>query len=118
MLDLYEGSHAAIAADISGVTYTDEQIGETVKQTWQSMHYLLDPHGACGFRALTEGLQPNEIGVFLETAHPAKFLETVEGMIGEKVDIPAKLQEFLKREKQSLLLSKEFVDFKTYLLGL
>ena len=118
VLDLYEGSHAAIAADISGVTYTDEQIGETVKQTWQSMHYLLDPHGACGFRALTEGLQPNEIGVFLETAHPAKFLETVEGMIGEKVDIPAKLQEFLKREKQSLLLSKEFVDFKTYLLGL
>ena len=118
VLDLYGGSHAAISAEISGTTYTDEQIRETVKETWKDHHYLLDPHGACGYRALMDGLQPGETGVFLETAHPAKFLETVEGIIGEAVEIPAKLQEFMKGEKKSMPMSKDFADFKKYLLAL
>lgn len=118
VLDLYQESHEAICRDISGTTYTDEQIRETVKTTYQQTGYLLDPHGACGFRALKEGLNEGEVGVFLETAHPAKFLETVEDIIADKVTIPAKLQEFMKGEKQSLPLSKEFADFKAYLLKL
>ena len=118
VLDLYQESHEAICRDISGTTYTDEQIRETVKTTYQQTAYLLDPHGACGFRALKEGLKEGEVGVFLETAHPAKFLETVEDIIADKVTIPAKLQEFMKGEKQSLPLSKEFADFKAYLLKL
>lgn len=116
VLDLYQNSHAAISAEISGVTYTDEQIRETVKRTWEEEHYLLDPHGACGYRALEEGLESGEVGVFLETAHPAKFLETVEGIIGAPVEIPAKLQAFMKGEKQSLPMTKAFADFKQYLL--
>lgn len=118
VLDLYQESHEAICRDISGTTYTDGQIRETVKTTYQQTGYLLDPHGACGFRALKEGLKEGEVGVFLETAHPAKFLETVEDIIADKVTIPAKLQEFMKGEKQSLPLSKEFADFKAYLLKL
>lgn len=118
VLDLYKESHEAICRDISGTTYTDEQIRETVKTTYQQTGYLLDPHGACGFRALKEGLNEGETGIFLETAHPAKFLETVEYIIADKVTIPAKLQEFMKGEKQSLPLSKEFADFKAYLLKL
>ena len=118
VLDLYQESHEAICRDISGTTYTDEQIRETVKTTYLQTGYLLDPHGACGFRALKEGLKEGEVGVFLETAHPAKFLETVEDIIAHKVTIPAKLQEFMKGEKQSLPLSKEFADFKAYLLKL
>jgi threonine synthase len=118
VLDLYQESHEAICRDISGTTYTDEQIRETVKTTYQQTGYLLDPHGACGFRALKEGLNEGETGIFLETAHPAKFLETVEYIIADKVTIPAKLQEFMKGEKQSLPLSKEFADFKAYLLKL
>lgn len=117
VLDLYGGSHAAISAEISGATYTDEQIAETMKEVWKKDHYLLDPHGACGFRALAEGLQPGETGVFLETAHPAKFKDTVEQIIGEEVEIPAKLQAFMSGEKKSLPMSKEFADFKQYLLG-
>ena len=117
ILDLYAHSHAAISAEISGATYTDEQIRETVKQVWKKHQYLLDPHGACGYRALDEGLTPGEHGVFLETAHPAKFLETVEEIIGESVEIPAKLQAFMKGEKQSCPMSKEFADFKRYLLS-
>ena len=118
VLDLYDASHAAISSDISGTTYTDEQIRETVKKTYQETRYLLDPHGACGYRALEENLQPGEIGVFLETAHPAKFLDTVESIIGEEVEIPVKLQAFMKGEKKSLPMTKEFADFKQYLLSL
>ena len=117
ILDLYGHSHEAIAADISGTTYTDEEIRDTVKNTYCETGYLLDPHGACGFRALNEGLQPGEVGVFLETAHPAKFLDTVEDIIEAKVEIPAKLQAFMKGTKQSVPMSKEFAAFKEYLLG-
>ena len=118
VLDLYENSHEAIKAEISGVSYDDEQIAVALKTCFEETDYLLDPHGACGYQALKDGLRVNETGVFLETAHPAKFLETVERIIGQKVDIPQKLQEFMKGEKQSLELSKDFDGFKKYLLSL
>ena len=116
VLDLYNGSHAAILAEISGVSYNDKQIAETLKSCYQETGYLLDPHGAVGYRALIDKLDANETGVFLETAHPAKFLETVENIIGEKVEIPAKLQEFMKGEKKSEPMSKDFQAFKSYLM--
>lgn len=117
VLDLYQSSHEAICADISGATYTDEQIADTMRQVWQEHRYLLDPHGACGYRALAEELQPGETGIFLETAHPAKFKDTVEKIIGESISIPAKLLAFMSGEKQSQPMSREFADFKKYLLG-
>ena len=116
ILALYENSHQAICAEISGATYTDEQIRETIKKIYQGTGYLLDPHGACGYRALEEGLLEDEVGIFLETAHPAKFLDTVEGIIDDKVEIPTKLQEFMKGTKQSIEMSKDFESFKAYLL--
>lgn len=117
VLDLYENSHRAITNDISGYSYTDEQIRETLKDVFVRTGYLLDPHGACGFRSLKEGLEKTETGVFLETAHPAKFLETVEVVIGEKVSVPDKLQAFMKGVKQTEQLSKGFEEFKRYLLN-
>ena len=114
--DLYKGSHQAITAEISGATYTDAQIADTVKRCYADNGYLLDPHGACGFRALSEGLHPGECGVFLETAHPAKFKDTVERIVGEEVAIPAKLAAFMQGEKQSVPMSKDFADFKAYLM--
>lgn len=116
VLDLYGNSHEAIAAEISGAAYTDEQISETLKNVYTDTGYLLDPHGACGYRALEEGLKPGETGVFLETAHPAKFFETVESIIGDKVEIPARLKAFMKAEKKSFPMTKAFEDFKRYLL--
>ncbi len=116
ILDLYNGSHDAIAAEISGETYTDEQIRETVQKTYEETGYLLDPHGACGYRALAEDLKPGETGIFLETAHPAKFLQTVEDIIGVNVKIPEKLQAFMRGTKQSIPMPKDFESFKTYLM--
>ena len=114
--DLYMGSHAAITSEISGATYTDAQIAETVKACYETNGYLLDPHGACGFRALSEGLRKGECGVFLETAHPAKFQATVENIIGGSVDIPEKLAAFMKGEKKSIPMGKDFAGFKAYLM--
>ena len=117
VLDLYGASHSDIAAEIAAVSYTDEQISDTLRTCKAETSYLLDPHGACGYQALKDGLQAGEVGVFLETAHPAKFLETVENIIGEKVGIPAKLQEFMKGTKQSTPMTKDFASFKGYLMG-
>lgn len=117
IIDLYQGSHAAICRDIAGATYTDEEIRQTVLAAWQSAGYLLDPHGACGFRALAEGLQPGETGIFLETAHPAKFLDTVQGVIGREVEIPARLRAFMAGTKRTVPMAKDFASFKDYLLG-
>ena len=116
ILDLYGNNHAAICADISGATYTDAQIADTVRTTWQQHHYLLDPHGSCGFRALQEGLREGEAGIFLETAHPAKFKDTVEHIIGQPVDIPDKLRAFMQGTRRSVPMSKDFPAFKDYLL--
>lgn len=117
ILDLHGYSHETICSIISGATYTDEQIRETLADTYQRTGYLLDPHGACGYRALAEMLQPNEQGVFLETAHPAKFRDTVESIIHTEVSIPEKLQAFMRGTKQSVPMTAEFEDFKNYLMN-
>ena len=115
--DLYGRSHAAICADISGATYTDEQIAQTMRQCLSETGYQLDPHGACGYRALQEGLREGEVGFFLETAHPAKFKQVVDEICGTDIEIPARLQAFMKGTKQSVSMSKSFADFKAYLLN-
>lgn len=115
--DLYKGDHAKITSLISGATYSDDQIRETMKDCYAKTGYILDPHGACGYRALSEQLKDGEVGVFCETAHPAKFKETVDSVIGCDVEIPARLAEFMKGKKQSVAMTKDFADFKTFLLN-
>lgn len=117
ILDLYNQSHEDISKDILGYRYTDDEIRKTVKRVYDETGYLLDPHGACGYQSLEDYLSEGETGIFLETAHPAKFTETVEAIIGEgKVELPAKLAEFMKGEKLSVEMGKEFEEFKTFLL--
>ena len=114
--DLYNGSWEAIKKDISGATYSDDNIRETMKECYQRTGYVLDPHGACGYRALREQLKPGDIGVFCETAHPAKFKEKVDAIIGADIPIPERLAAFMKGKKQSIEMSKDFADFKKFLL--
>ena len=114
--DLYGKSHERISSLISGATYKDEQIAETMRQCYSETGYVLDPHGACGYKALEEGLKEGEIGVFCETAHPAKFKEKVDSILGTDIEIPARLRAFMEGEKQSVEMSKDFADFKHYLM--
>ena len=109
-------THQRITDLISGATYSDEQIKDTMRKCYQETGYILDPHGACGYRALEEQLKPGEIGIFCETAHPAKFKEKVDEILGIDVAIPERLQAFMKGTKQSVEMTKEFSDFKAYLL--
>ena len=114
--DLYGKSHERIAALVSGATYTDEQIKDTMRRCYQETGYTLDPHGACGYQALADGLQPGEVGVFCETAHPAKFKEKVDEILGIDVPIPDRLAAFMKGQKLSVPMTKDFADFKAFLM--
>lgn len=119
ILDLYHNSHGDITKDIVGTTCSDDEIKETLLSVYKTTGYLLDPHGAVGYRALDELLKRDETGIFLETAHPAKFTETVEAVVGKgNVPMPEKLQRFMKGEKLSLGFSSKYESFRTYLGGL
>ena len=111
-----EDTHRRITSLISGATYSDDQIRETMRQCYKETGYILDPHGACGYQALVDGLKPDEVGVFCETAHPAKFKEKVDDILSIDVDIPARLRAFMQGQKQSTPMTKDFADFKRYLL--
>jgi threonine synthase len=118
ILELYNHSHQEILNDMVGYRYSDKEIRETMKQVFAEDKYMLDPHGAVGYRALKADLKDGEVGVFLETAHPAKFTETVESVLGEgTVVLPDKLAAFMKGKKLSIPLSTEFADFKKYLMN-
>ena len=114
--DLYKGSHEAITSLISGATYKDDQIRATMQECYKETGYVLDPHGACGYQALKDLLKDGETGVFCETAHPAKFKEKVDEILSADIAIPQRLQEFMKGTKQSIPMSKEFKDFKAFLM--
>jgi threonine synthase len=114
ILDLYNHNHSTITQLISGYCCPDDIIRQTVKACYEETGYLLDPHGACGYRALEETLQPDETGVFLETAHPAKFKETIEDILPISIEIPERLQKFMKGQKQSIALGKDFQGLKTF----
>ena len=116
ILDLYGKSHESICQDISGATYTDQQIAETMRKCLDETGYQLDPHGACGYQALQEGLKEGETGFFIETAHPAKFKQTVDEICGGDIAIPERLQAFMQGTKQCVPMSKDFADFKAFLI--
>lgn len=116
IISLYNNDYNAICKDISGTTFDDRQIAEGVKRVYSETDYLLDPHGACGYLALENSLGDGQTGVFLETAHPAKFKETIEDILQQEIHIPEKLQEFMRGEKQSVALGGSFKEFKEYLL--
>jgi threonine synthase len=120
ILDLYNNSHAEIANDIKGFSYTDKEIKKSILQVNQKYGYIPDPHGATAYLALSEflGHNPGFTGIFLETAHPAKFSDTVEEALGEPLSIPRNLAEFSMRVKVSITMSSKYADLKAYLMNL
>lgn len=117
ILDLFGQDHGKICKVMSGTTYSDEQIRESLLACYRQTGYLTDPHGAVAYRALKEQLQHDEVGIFLETAHPAKFTETVEDIVGKgNVPMPQRLLEFMKGEKQTVEMGTGFEEFRNYLL--
>ncbi|GHT16862.1 threonine synthase [Bacteroidia bacterium] len=118
IMDLYQNSHSDVAANISAYCYNDDEIGCVMQNVHRQTGYTLDPHGACGYEALRSYLQEhkNARGFFLETAHPAKFKDTVDNILHTDIVIPKKLQQFMRGTKQSIPMSADFETFKDYLL--
>lgn len=116
MNDLFEESVDNFRKGIKGFSYSDKQTSNTIKEVYSSTGYLLDPHGAVGYLGVKEYLENREgIGVFLETAHPAKFLDVVEPIIDKKVDIPQRLQDYIDREKVAIEIEADLKQLEEVL---
>lgn len=119
ILDIFKGAFEDIKVNIVGKFYSDEEVKDIITRVFKEKGYIIDPHSAIGYQGLQDYLQEESSdlqGVFLGTAHPAKFWEVVEPLIGEKIELPQSLQEALKRPTQSHKISANFSDFKEYLL--
>ena len=116
--EMYGHSHQDISRDMEGFVCTDDQIFATIKEVYQRYGYLLDPHGATGYRALKNHIDshPSATGFFIETAHPAKFAETVEKVIDENIVLPPNMARFANRTKQTVALPATFDALKEFLL--
>ena len=104
--------------NFSGYSYTDDQTKKALKKIYSKKKYIADPHGAIGYLGLNEYLSRNKddlYGVFLETAHPVKFLDTVESTLRLKVPIPGRLEETLSKKKVSIPI-RDYNDLRSYLL--
>ncbi len=106
--NLFGNSAAEMRKVIVSDSYTDEQIGKTIAEVKAQTGYTCDPHGAVGYAALKDLMQDDEYGIFLETAHPAKFIDTVERFTGSKVEIPARLARFAQGKKQSIAIKADY----------
>jgi threonine synthase len=109
----------AIRDILTSYSITDEETIATIKRLNTDNHYLPDPHGAVGFLALEKYLatHPGEKGIFLETAHPVKFYDTVEPVIGEKITLPLAVAPLLNKQKQSKKITASYKELKDFLLS-
>lgn len=117
---LYD-EHSIILKDIASNTHDDSQTVEKIKDVYKKYNYTIDPHGAVGLLALEQFIVKNKIenysGIVLETAHPAKFKETVDSALNLDIPLPEALQISVNKAKKSILFSNEYHDFKEYLIG-
>ncbi len=104
---------------ILGYAYTDAQTEETMREVEQKFTYILDPHGAVGYRAMDAYLanHPDHRAVLLETAHPAKFLEDVERILDHAIEVPKRLASLRNKTKVATEMNPVYKDFKRYLLS-
>lgn len=117
ILELFNNEFEPLTKQLSSFSYSDEETRKAIKEVKEKYNYVMDPHGAVGYLGLQEYLaeNPDYYGTFLETAHPVKFLETVEEVIGEKVGIPASIKEAMNKEKKSIEIS-DYFELKEYLM--
>ncbi len=119
IVDLYKNNHSAIANIIFSKSYSDAETIEKINEIHKKFNYIVDPHGAVGCLALEEYQNNNSFstGVVLETAHPAKFIDVFNNHLDFKPDIPDRLAESLTKKSNTVKLSKEYFEFKEYLLS-
>jgi threonine synthase len=119
ILELLHHEFSGLRNLMSSYSVSDNETRETLKNVFDNEHYLADPHGAVAYFALKEYLQqhPGQAGMFLETAHPVKFYDVVEPVIGEVIPIPELLKPLMEKEKKSILMEADFQQLSEFLMN-
>lgn len=117
MLDLFDHDFELLNQRIKGYSFSDAETRTAMQEIYKQSGYVTDPHGAVGYLGLNQFLKanPNYTGVFLETAHPAKFVDVVEDALQTRIDLPKRLQKFMQGEKKSVVIPAEFAEFRELL---
>lgn len=115
---LYKDNLQELSTHLSSYSFTDEETKQAMVTLFNKHNYIADPHGAVGYLGLKKyGAQhPDCYGIFLETAHPVKFLDVVEDTILEKIDLPDKIAKLLDKKKTSIPISN-YQEVKSFLIG-
>jgi len=115
---LFQNNFELLSEHLSSYTFTDEETRKAMKHIYNSSGYIADPHGAVGYLGLQKYREnhPHSYGVFLETAHPVKFLDVVEETLGTSVEIPPQIQKVMYKEKKSVRI-KDYQELKDFLLN-
>jgi threonine synthase len=119
MLDLYGKDVERLRNDIVGYHFTDDETRKAMRHVYSSRHYMMDPHGAVGYMGIKKylaGINGEAQGIFLETAHPAKFKEVVDATLQCSIDIPQSLMKFIAEEKKSISITNDFETFREFLV--
>lgn len=115
--ELYNGDWEMLKKELSGFAFTDDETKNSMKKLYTAYKYIADPHGAVGYLGLQQyGLKENEIGVFLETAHPVKFLDVVTPVIGKEIDFPPQIAKIIDKEKKAITI-KNYEALKSFLFN-
>ena len=121
IIDLYDDDVVEMRKDISSSSWSDDSTKEGIREVFEKYNYVMDPHGAVGYQALKRFLSSyyagSVNGIVVETAHPAKFKDVVEGVIQKEIVVPERLAACLTKEKKSIQIAKEYSELKNLLLN-
>jgi threonine synthase len=120
ILEIFEEDMTELKRIVSAYSITDGETKETIKKVYKEDKYLLDPHGAVGYLSLEKYLNENvgSKGFIVETAHPVKFYDVVEPLIGEKIPLPSEVNEIMDKEKAATKMDVDYSFLKEFLLKL
>ena len=121
IVDLYRNDFDRIRKNIYSKSFNDEQTILGIKEVYERFNYVIDPHGAVGYLASKDFLErygEENLVITLETAHPGKFVDIVKTALGIEVQIPERLEEYLKKEKKSVQLPNKFDEVKDFILNM
>ena len=113
--ELFDNNLSSLKKSFSSYSFSDDETKIMMKSIHDKFNYISEPHGAIGYLGLKKyGLKTNEFGVFLETAHPVKFLEVVEETLKVDVEIPSQIKEVMSREKVATSIAN-YQELKLFL---
>jgi threonine synthase len=117
LTEMYGNSHEGITHDLEGYYLNDDQTKKVMKRCYEENEYVLDPHGAIAYDALLKSGLTNDktCGIFLETAHPAKFKDIVDDALDIDFPLPEKLKEIVNNKKTAVKMKNSYEDFEDFL---